>query len=186
VAAPRIGAARHDEQRLVNQAGVAQAGDEQRESEIQFLLQQLPAEFGVGPRHRRHIDIRILAGEIGERPARQRISEDAVQADLDMAALQRLIGHHFVQRARSGVPDALGTGEQLPPEFGQGHAARFAFEQRQAEQVFQRANRPADARLGQVQLCRCLADAAQLRGDDEMVEVLHLHGLRLSAMNVYP
>src|SRR3546814_8874895 len=92
----------------------------------------------------------MLLREIGERPARERISEDAVEADLDMTALHRLIGHHLVQRACPRVPDALRAREQLLPELGQGDAARLALEQRQAEQILERADRASDLRLGQV------------------------------------
>src|SRR3546814_1941758 len=68
-----------------------------------------------------------------------------------MTALHRLIGHHLVQRACPRVPDALRAREQLLPELGQGDAARLALEQRQAEQILERADRAADSRLGQVQ-----------------------------------
>src|SRR3546814_10993893 len=86
-----------------------------------------------------------------------------------MTALHRLIGHHLVQRACPRVPDALRAREQLLPELGQGDAARLALEQRQAEQILERAERAADSRLGQVQFGGRLADAADARGNDAMV-----------------
>src|SRR3546814_11586632 len=75
----------------------------------------------------------------------------------------------------SDLPDALRAREQLLPELGQGDAARLALEQRQAEQILERADRAADSRLGQVQFGGRLADAAEARGNDEMVEMLHFH-----------
>src|SRR3546814_3523334 len=117
----------------------------------------------------------MLLREIGERPARERISEDAVEADLDMTALHRLIGHHLVQRACQRVPDALRAREQLLPELGQGDAARLALEQRQAEQILERADQAADSRVGPGQFDGSLTDAAEARGNDEIVGRLTFH-----------
>src|SRR3546814_17096980 len=94
--------------------------DEQGESEIQLFLHQPSTQFRIGSGYCGHVDVAMLLREIGERPARERISEDAVEADLDMTALHRLIGHHLVQRACPRVPDALRTGEPLLPHLGPG------------------------------------------------------------------
>src|SRR3546814_1255238 len=90
-----------------------------------------------------------------------------------MTALHRLIGHHLVQRACPRVPDALRAREQLLPELGQGDAARLALEQRQAEQILERADRAADSRLGQVQFGGRLADAAE-RSEEHTSELQSL------------
>ena len=73
------------------------------------------------------------------------------------------------------VDDHLGTRQQLASVIGERHAARLAFEQRQAEHVLQRADAARQARLAEIEHLRRLPDAA-VPGDGQQVpELLDFH-----------